>query len=127
MNVKSVNPESIFNFRFGTGKDENLIVNLTEFIDSKMYAGGDYSGDSDGRSSDDLNVQLEPGAQLDPETNQDPSTRVHHCCSYGGRPRFDVLDKIRYHTCTVCDRFKNTYQLCLPILALASFHPMQAI
>ena len=56
MNVKSVNFEGIFNFRFGTGEDENLIVNLTEFIDSKMYAGGDNRGDSDGRSSDDLNV-----------------------------------------------------------------------
>ena len=73
MNVKSVNFEGIFNFRFGTGEDENLIVNLTEFIDSKMYAGGDNRGDSDGRSSDDLNVQLEPSVQLDPETTQDPS------------------------------------------------------
>jgi hypothetical protein len=74
MFVKSVNLEGIFNFGFGTGKHENLIVNLTEFIDSKMYAGGDNSGDSDGRSSDDLNVQPEPSAQLDPETTQAPST-----------------------------------------------------
>ena len=65
---KSVNLEDIFNFRFGTGKDENLIVNFTEFVDSKMYAGGDNSGDSDGRSSDDLNVRPELSAQLDPET-----------------------------------------------------------
>jgi hypothetical protein len=41
--IKSVNMEIIFNFRFGTGKDENLIVNFTEFVDSKVY--------SDGRSS----------------------------------------------------------------------------
>jgi hypothetical protein len=54
--------------------DENLIVNLTEFIDSKMYAGGDNSGDGDGRSSDDLNVHPERSAQLDPETTQGPST-----------------------------------------------------
>ena len=39
-----------------------------------MYAGGDSSGDSDGRSSDDLNVQPEPSAQLDSETTQAPST-----------------------------------------------------
>ena len=74
MFVKSVNLEGIFNFRFGTGKDENLIVNLTEFIDSKIYAGGDNSGDSDSRSSDgdSWNVQPEPSAQLDPETSQAP-------------------------------------------------------
>lgn len=41
MFVKTVNIEGIFNFTFGTGKDENLIVNLTEFVDSKAYAGGD--------------------------------------------------------------------------------------
>ena len=35
MFVKSIILEGIFNFRFGTVKDENLIVNLTEFIDSK--------------------------------------------------------------------------------------------
>ena len=76
MFVKSVNLEGIFNFRFRTGKDENLIFNLTELIDSKMYAGSDNSGDSDGRSSDgdDLNVRPEPSAQLDPETTQAPST-----------------------------------------------------
>ena len=74
MFVKSVNFEGIFNFRFGTVKDENLIVNLIEFIDSKMYARGDNSGDSDGGSSDHLNVQPEQSAQLDPETTQAPST-----------------------------------------------------
>ena len=47
--------------------DENLTINLTEFIDSKMC-------DSDGGGSDDLNVQLEPSAQLDSETTQAPST-----------------------------------------------------
>jgi hypothetical protein len=76
MFIKSVNLESIFNFRFGTGKDENLIVNLTELIDSEMYAGGDNSGDSDGRSSngDNLNVQPEPSAQLDSKATQAPLT-----------------------------------------------------
>jgi hypothetical protein len=70
MLVKSVNIEGIFNFTFGTGKDENLIVNLTEFVDSKVYAGGDNSGDhdSDGRSSN-LNGQPEPISQPDLETH----------------------------------------------------------
>jgi hypothetical protein len=36
-----MNIEGYFNFTFGTGKDENLIVNLTEFVDSKVYPGGD--------------------------------------------------------------------------------------
>ena len=50
MFVKAVNLEGIFNFMFGTGKDESLIVNLTEFIDTKMYVGNDNRGDCDGRS-----------------------------------------------------------------------------
>ena len=74
MFVKAVNLEDIFNFKFRTGKDENLIVNLINFIDTKMYADGDNRGDSDGRSRDDMNVQLEPSSQFDPETTQAPST-----------------------------------------------------
>jgi hypothetical protein len=41
MFVKSANIEGIFNFRFGRGRDENHIINLTEFLNSKVYAGGD--------------------------------------------------------------------------------------
>ena len=41
MSVKPVNIEGIFNFTFGTGKDKNLIVKFTEFVDSKAYAAGD--------------------------------------------------------------------------------------
>ena len=74
MFVKSVNLNGIFDSTFGTGKVDNLIVNLIEFIDSKMYARGDNSGDRDGRGSDHLNVQPEPSAQLDRETTQAPST-----------------------------------------------------
>ena len=74
MFVKSVNLEGIFNFRSGKGKVENVIVNLIEFIDSKMYTGGDNSGDGDGGGSDYLNVQPEPSAQLEPETTKAPST-----------------------------------------------------
>ena len=72
MFVKLVNIEGIFNFTFGTGKDDNLIVNLIELIDSKMYAGGDNSGD-DGRSSDDLDVRPEPSTS---STRKPPRLRI---------------------------------------------------
>lgn len=56
--MKTVNNEAYFNFTFGTGKDENLVVNLTEFVDSKVYAGGD-SGDhnSGGQAQQETTVQ----------------------------------------------------------------------
>ena len=41
--MKTVNNEAYFNFTFGTGKDKNLIVSLTEFVDSKVYAASDGS------------------------------------------------------------------------------------
>ena len=66
--------DGILDSTIGTGKDDNLVVNLTECIDGKMYARGDNSGDSDDEGSDHLNVQPEPSAQLDPETTQTPST-----------------------------------------------------
>ncbi|KAF8489527.1 hypothetical protein F5888DRAFT_1638531 [Russula emetica] len=44
--MKTVNNEAYFNFTFGSGKDEKLIVNLTEFVDSKVYAGGDNTADN---------------------------------------------------------------------------------
>jgi len=66
--------EVIFNFTFGMGKDGNLIAKFTEFVDSKVYAGGDNSGYSGGRSSK-LDAQSEPSAQPDSETHtQSPST-----------------------------------------------------
>jgi hypothetical protein len=75
MFVKSVNIEGIFKFTFGTGKDENLVANLTEFIDSKVYGSGANRDDSDGRSSDDLKAQPGPSAQPNSETHtQAPST-----------------------------------------------------
>lgn len=55
--------EAIFNFTFETGKDENLIVNLTEY--NKVYAGGDNN----------LNGRPEPISPPDSETHiQVPST-----------------------------------------------------
>jgi len=75
MFAKPVNIEGIFNFTFGAGKDENLIVDLTEFLDSKVYAGGDSGGDGDGRSrSSILSGQPEPSAQPDFETRTQASS-----------------------------------------------------
>lgn len=48
--MKTVNNEAFFNFTFGTGKDKNLVCDLTEFVDSKVFA-GDSSGDSSDSSS----------------------------------------------------------------------------
>lgn len=41
--MKTVKTEAFFNFKFGTGRDKNLVINLTEFVDSKVYAGGSGS------------------------------------------------------------------------------------
>lgn len=46
-----VKVEAFFNFTFGTGKDKNLVCDLTEFVDSKVFAGGGSSGDSSEGSS----------------------------------------------------------------------------
>jgi hypothetical protein len=43
--MKTVKVEAFFNFTFGTGKNKNLVCDLTEFVDSKVFA-GDNSGDS---------------------------------------------------------------------------------
>jgi hypothetical protein len=48
---KMVKVEAFFNFTFGTGKDKNLVCDLTEFVDSKVFAGGGSSGDSSEGSS----------------------------------------------------------------------------
>ena len=41
--MKTVKTEAFFNFKFGTGRDKNLVINLTEFVDSKVYAGSSSS------------------------------------------------------------------------------------
>ena len=33
--------EAYFNLTFGTGKDENIVINLTEFVESKVCVGVD--------------------------------------------------------------------------------------
>lgn len=48
MTMKTVNVECFFLFTFGTGSNENLIINVTEFVDSKAFSGG---GDGDGGNS----------------------------------------------------------------------------
>jgi hypothetical protein len=48
--MKTVKNEAFFNFKFGTGRNKNLVVNLTEFVDSKVYAGSSSDSDSDSDS-----------------------------------------------------------------------------
>lgn len=48
--MKAINNEAFFNFTFGTGKDKNIICELSEFVGSKVFE-GDSSGDSSGSSS----------------------------------------------------------------------------
>jgi hypothetical protein len=48
LTMKTVNVECFFLFTFGTGSNENLIINVTEFVDSKAFSGG---GDGDGGNS----------------------------------------------------------------------------
>jgi hypothetical protein len=57
--MKTVNTEAFFNFTFGTGKDKHLVVNLTEFVDSKVFAGGS-SGDS---STEEQETETETAVQ----------------------------------------------------------------
>ena len=52
--LKTMNIEAIFIFNFGVGKDRNLLVHITEFVDSEVYSSrdcgdydSDYSSDSD--------------------------------------------------------------------------------
>jgi hypothetical protein len=46
--MKTVNVECFFLFTFGTGSNENLIINVTEFVDSKAFSGGDGGGGGSG-------------------------------------------------------------------------------
>jgi hypothetical protein len=58
MLVKPVNIEGFFNFTFGTGKDENLIANFTEFVDSKVYADADsWDHNSSSHAQQEATVQ----------------------------------------------------------------------
>ena len=75
--MRTVNNEAFFNFTFGTCKDENLIVNLTEFVDSKVYAGGDADngGDSDDRDGN-LDAQPEPEPELSAQPDSETPAQV---------------------------------------------------
>jgi hypothetical protein len=76
--MKTVNVECFFLFTFGTGSNENLIINVTEFVDSKAFSGGDGGG---GGSS---NAQ--------PETPFEAlSTSVQTCVKAMARCYVDIL------------------------------------
>ena len=93
--MNTVNVECFFLFTFGTGNDENLIINVTEFVDSKVFGGGgDASGGdvdvkNDG-SGKDNNKAPHPDAQ--PETPfQALSSSVLNCIKAMGKCYVDIL------------------------------------
>ena len=74
--MKTVGNECLFLFKFGEGPDEKLIINLTEFVDSKVFAGSsDGGGDSKQPST--------PIAAL--------SSSVRNCIKATGRCFVDIL------------------------------------
>ncbi|KAF8504875.1 hypothetical protein F5888DRAFT_799734 [Russula emetica] len=90
--MKTVNVECLFLFTFGTGDedddDENLIINVTEFVDSKVFSGGDGGDKNDDGSGN--NNSAHPDAQ--PETPfQGLSSSVRNCIKAMGRCYLDIL------------------------------------
>ena len=58
--MKAIDVESFFNFTFGTGKDKNIICDITEFVGSKVFA-GDSSVDSRLSSDSSRSSSSAPG------------------------------------------------------------------
>jgi hypothetical protein len=81
--MKTVGIECFFNFTFGTGNDENLIVNVTEFVDSKVFSGG---GGSDGGDSSSAKPSAQPETPL-----QALSSSVQNCVKTMGQCYLDVI------------------------------------
>jgi hypothetical protein len=74
--MKTVKVECFFLFNFGTGKDENLIINVTEFVDSRVFSGG--------------STETKPNAQ--PETPIVAlSSSVRNCLSAMRQCSVDIL------------------------------------
>ena len=97
--IKTVNVECFFLFTFGTGNDENLITNVTQFVGNKMSSGSNGSGD--GSSSPQPNTQpsgqqpqpnAPPNAPPEPETPfQSLSNSVQNCIKAIGQCYVDIL------------------------------------
>jgi hypothetical protein len=83
--MKTVGVECFFLFKFGEGKDENLIINVTEFVDSKVFAGS-----SDSSSGGDTAATTSGSKQ--PETPVEAlSSSLRNCIKATGRCFVDVL------------------------------------
>lgn len=79
MMMKTVNVECFFLFKFGTGDDEKFIINVTEFVDSKAFAGGSGGdGGGDGKQ--------QPGTPVEAL-----SSSVRNCIRATGRCFVDVV------------------------------------
>jgi hypothetical protein len=83
--MKTVGDECFFLFNFGEGNEEKLIVNVTEFVDSKGFAG----------SSDNSSGQSDTGSgsgAKQPETPVEAlSSSLRNCIKATGRCFLDIL------------------------------------
>jgi hypothetical protein len=86
--MKTVGNECFFLFKFGEGQDEKLIINLTEFVDSKVFSG---SSDSDGGGDTTVGGGSGSGSKQ-PETPVEAlSSSVRNCIKATGRCFVDIL------------------------------------
>jgi hypothetical protein len=89
--MKTVNVECFFLFTFGTGNnndddEKNLITNVTEFVDSKVFSGGDENDDGSGKNS-----SAHPDAQPGETPFQGLSSSILNCIKAMGRCYLDIL------------------------------------
>jgi len=85
--MKTVGVECFFLFKFGEEQDEKLIINVTEFVDSKVFAGS-----SDGGAGDTIVGSDSGSGSKQPETPVEAlSSSVRNCIKATGRCFVDFL------------------------------------
>ena len=105
--IKTVNVECFFLFTFGTGDDQNLITNVTQFVGNKVFGGGNGDGGGGGSGSVQPKMQPnQPNAQPHSQLNAQPSAQpnaqpetpfqalsssVQNCIKVMGRCYIDIL------------------------------------
>lgn len=110
LRIKTVNIECFFLFTFGTGDDQNLITNVTQFVGNKVFSGGNGDGGGGGSSSVQPKTQpnqpnqpnAQPNSQLNAQPSAQPSAQpetpfqalsssVQNCIKAMGRCYVDIL------------------------------------
>jgi|SRR5579863_1715604 len=76
--MKTVGMECFFLFTFGEKKDENLIINVTQFVDSKVFTGSSDSSSGSGSKQPETPVEA-------------LSSSVRNCIKVTGRCFVDIL------------------------------------